>query len=302
MKTAPSATWTILSLLKWTTEYFQAQGVSEPRASAEVLLAHALGMERMALYLQYDKPLTAEELGRFKTLLRQRLAGEPTQYIIGHQEFWSLDFLVNPAALIPRPETEVLVEAILDQVQQLDLPQNGRYLLDLGTGSGVLAVVLARELPEAQLVALDLSTAALQLARANARRHQVADRIWFVQGDLFQPLRVRPIFGVIASNPPYVPTSEWARLPREIRNFEPQAALDGGPDGLEIMRRIISEAYHYLVPGGLLALEIGHNQAERVLELFAAQPAYLTREIRPDYQGVPRVVVAQTVGMVGYSG
>ncbi|MDD3581185.1 MAG: peptide chain release factor N(5)-glutamine methyltransferase [Desulfobacca sp.] len=293
MKADRGVVWTILELLRWTTDYFKAKGVSEPRAAAQVLLAHCLGLERIELYLQYNKPLTAEELASFKTLIRRRLTGEPTQYITGHQEFWSLDFLVTPAALIPRPETEILIEAVLEQVQQPDSPLAKGPVLDVGTGSGVLAVVLARTLPDPWVVALDLSATALALAQENARRLGAADRISFVQGDLSQPLAPGPTFALIVSNPPYVPTGDWQRLPRETRDFEPRAALDGGPDGLAVIRRLISTAHQYLLPGGLLALEMGQGQAEAVLDLIAQQAAYGPAQLRRDYQQIQRVVLVR---------
>ncbi|MBW1916504.1 MAG: peptide chain release factor N(5)-glutamine methyltransferase [Deltaproteobacteria bacterium] len=293
MTADPGAAWTIMELLCWTTSYFHHKGISEPRASAEVLLAHCLGRGRLALYLQHDQPLSTAELANFKELIRRRLAGEPTQYITGHQEFWSLDFLVNPAVLIPRPETEILIDTVLKQVQQPDFPLAQGPLLDLGTGSGVLAIVLARELPVARFVALDLSAAALAVAQENARRHQVVERIGFIRGDLFQPLAPRPTFSVIISNPPYVPTREWQHLPREIRHYEPRAALDGGPDGLAVIRRLVSEAHQYLIPGGLLALEVGQGQASAVLDLLLQQGAYAPAETRYDYQKIQRVVFAR---------
>jgi release factor glutamine methyltransferase len=292
MKADSPSTWTILRLLQWATGYFQAKGVSEPRASAEVLLAHCLGTSRVELYLRYDQPLIPEELARYKALIKRRLQGEPTQYITGHQEFWSMDFLVSPAALIPRPETEILVEAILDQVHQADFPRAGLRLLDLGTGSGILAIVLARELLEARVVALDISRAALKLAQENAGRHQVLRRIDFVQGNLWQALAPHPNFMVIMSNPPYIPHPDLSRLPVEVGDFEPRLALDGGPDGLEIIRTLVAQAHQYLVPGGLLALEIGHDQAEKVLKILERHGAYGEPVIRKDYQGIARVVLA----------
>ncbi|MFP3866547.1 MAG: peptide chain release factor N(5)-glutamine methyltransferase [Desulfobacteraceae bacterium] len=293
MKAARGAAWTIMDLLRWTNGYFRDKGVSEPRASAEVLLAYCLGLERLALYLRHDQPLSAGEVASFKALMQRRLAGEPTQYITGHQEFWSLDFLVSPAVLIPRPETEILIETVLEQVRQQDFPLTGGPLLDVGTGSGVLAIVLAQELPDSQVAALDQSAAALALAQENARRHQVAHRIGFIRGDLLEPLAPRPRFAVIIANPPYVPTSEWGHLPREIRDHEPRVALNGGPDGLTVIRRLVSEAHHYLIPGGLLALEVGNSQAPAVLDLLSPQEAYGPGQVRGDYHQVERVVFAR---------
>jgi len=288
-------TWTILALLRWTTDYFAQRGVSEPRASAEVLLAHVLGTRRLDLYLRHDQPLTEAELARFKTLVQRRLTGEPTQYLTGHQEFWSLDLRVSPAVLIPRPETEVLLETVLDLIRRPDSPPV-RWVLDLGTGSGALALALARELPEARVVAVDISPEALLLARQNARRHHVEPRLHLVRGDLCGPLKPGPGFQVIVSNPPYIPTADLPSLPPEIRDYEPRLALDGGPDGLAVLRRLAAQVHLHLAPGGLVALEVGLGQAPAVQALLAATAAYAATGCRPDYAGVDRVVWARRSG------
>ncbi len=292
MSAGQSPAWTILRVLRWAQNYLQQKGISEPRAGASVLLAHCLQCTRLDLYLRYDKPLTAAELDCYKRLLRRRLAQEPIPYITGHQEFWSLDFLVSPAVLIPRPETELIIEAVLKYAADFpDAPAN-RRILDVGTGSGVLAVVLAKEFPQAQVVALDQSAAALAVARENSRRHEVQDRVALVQGDLLAPLAPEPFFDIIVSNPPYVPTHEWEQLPLEIRDHEPRLALDGGPDGLEVIRLLVPEVHHLLRPGGLLALEVGQGQAEMVAQLLAQTRAYAPAKIIPDYQHIGRVVTA----------
>ncbi len=282
-------TWTILTLLRWTTDYFAARGVSEPRASAEVLLAHVLGLSRLDLYLRHDQPVAEAELGRFKALIKRRAAGEPTQYLTGRQEFWSLELRVSPAVLIPRPETEVVVETVLECARKPDFPAVQR-VLDLGTGSGALAVALATEFPEARVTALDLAPEALALARENARRLGVQARLAGIRGDLWAPLKPGPHFQIIVSNPPYIPTAELERLPPEIRDHEPRLALDGGADGLATIRRLTADAHHYLAPGGLLALEVGEGQAAATQALLTATGAYAETGSRPDYAGIDRVV------------
>jgi|UniRef100_A0A7C3Z9K9 release factor glutamine methyltransferase len=321
--------WTILTLLRWTSRHFEEKGVSEPRASAEILLAHTLGLSRLDLYLRHDQPLTPEELARFKALIVRRRLGEPVAYLTGHKEFWSLDFLVTPAVLIPRPETEVLVEAVLHVLRgggqglQASAPSsetppptpyrasgrefegrareprspgpplNPPLALDVGAGSGAVVVALAREMPDSAWVAVDISLAALQVARENARRHGVAERIAFLQGDLLAAIRPEPGFGLIVANLPYVPRKEWERLPKEIRDYEPKEALLGGEDGLALLAHLCREAHRYLHPGGWLALEMGLGQAEQVMGFLDETGAYDTLKTADDYQGIKRVVLAR---------
>jgi release factor glutamine methyltransferase len=299
MNEGPSASWTILALLRWTTGYFEEKGVSEARASAEILLAHVLGLSRLDLYLRHDQPLTPEELASFKALIVRRRLGEPVAYLTGHKEFWSLDFLVTTATLIPRPETEVLVEAVLDvfrgggQGTQPPAPSPHNSLaIDVGVGSGAVVVAMAKELPDLAWVAVDVSAAALQVARENARRHGVAERISFFQGDLLSGIRPGPRFRLIVANLPYVSQAEWEHLSKEIRDYEPSEALLAGEDGLVFIRPLSWQAHQYLQPGGWLALEVGASQAERVIELLDETKAYTTLKIINDYQGMPRVVLA----------
>jgi len=286
--------WTIVELLRWAADYFRDKGVSEPRASAEVLLANALGLSRLDLYLRHDQPLTPEELARFKTLVLRRRQGEPVAYITGHREFWSLDFLVSPAVLIPRPETEILVQAVLEVLKTENRkPKTENRGLDVGTGSGAVVIALARELPGMQWVAVDVSRAALDVARENARRHRVAQQIHFFQADLFAGLKPGFGFGAIVANLPYVPRGEWEQLPREIRSFEPPGALLGGEDGLDFIRLLAHRAPHYLRPRGWVALEVGAGQAPAVMELLEETGVYHRSAALPDYQGIQRVVRAQ---------
>ena len=289
----PEESWTVLKLLQWTTDYFQKNNVPEPRTSAEVLLAHVLGEDRLFLYLNYDRPMETSELTAYRTSIKRRLEGEPNQYIPGLQEFWSLPLRVSPDVLIPRPETEVLVEAVLEFLAKTEPTVD---ILDLGTGSGAIAIALARELPTARIVATDLSMAALQLAQENAKSNQVDDKIFFIQGDMFGAIPGgSQKFTVVVTNPPYVSDAEILELPREIRDFEPHHALEGGPDGLVVIRRIIAEAPTVLSPAGALIMEMGADQAESVLALVKDSQNYESYRIVKDYSGLDRVLVAKKI-------
>lgn len=286
----PEEPWTILKLLQWTTDYFKRNNVAEPRASAEVLLAHVLSEDRLFLYLNYDRPMDAGELAAFRTFVKRRLAGEPNQYITGTQEFWSLPFRVNPDVLIPRPETEILLEAVLEFLGSVEY---GVSILDLGTGSGAIAIALARELGAARIVATDLSMAALKLARENARLNQVDRNIHFVCCDMFSAFSIASQeFKVVVTNPPYVSQAEFSELPREIRDYEPRYALDGGPDGLAAISHIIREAPTVLSQTGALIMEMGADQAESVSTLVRDSHHYQTYRTIKDYSGIDRVLVA----------
>jgi release factor glutamine methyltransferase len=273
-----------------------------------VLLAYVLGLSRLDLYLRYDQPLTPEELARFKALMVRRLKGEPVAYLTGHREFWSLDFQIASGVLIPRPETEILVTAALEaakdflgissasqKVSQERQTANGKrktglWGMEIGAGSGAVVVALARELRDFNWLALDLSAAALAVARNNARRHGAADRIHLVRSNLLSALKPVPRFALMVANLPYVPRAEWEQLPRDIRDFEPREALLGGEDGLDLIRPLARQAHLYLPHGGCLALEVGAGQAEPVLELLRATGAYEQLESLKDYQGIQRVV------------
>jgi release factor glutamine methyltransferase len=282
--------WTILKLLHWTTDYFNRNKVAEPRASAEVLLAHLLSQDRLFLYLNYDRPMEAEELAAFRTLVKRRLAGEPNQYITGMQEFWSLPFRVSPNVLIPRPETEVLLETVLEF---LGSSPHEMRVLDLGTGSGAIAVALARELAVTNIVATDSSLAALKLAQENAVLNQVDSKIDFVCADLFSAFSPGAVkFTVVATNPPYLSQADFAKLSPEIRDYEPRYALDGGLDGLAAIRPIIQEASSVLSQQGALIMEIGADQAESVSTLVKDNRHYGRYKIIKDYSSLDRVLLA----------
>lgn len=289
-KTPERATWTILELVTWTTGYFDDQGLENPRSEAEILLAHTLGKRRIDLYLNHDQPLCDAELKRFKGLIRRRLSGEPVAYITGRREFWSLELAVNPAVLIPRPETECLVEAVLPFLQQDG--GSARRVLDMGTGSGAIVIALAHECPRQRYLALDRSLPALVTARQNARRHGVDGRIDWLCADWTTALMPeRATFDLIVSNPPYIPSRDIMGLQPEIRDHEPRTALDGSSDGLACLVRIIDTAHRFLMPGGMLALEMGFDQGAATRNLAAKDGHYTDFRIVKDYSGLDRVAV-----------
>jgi len=286
--------WTVLKVLQWTTQYFKDRGFEQPRADAEVLLAHALGFERIQLYLNYDKPLSFEELTQFRGFVRRRAAFEPAQYITGRQEFWSLEFTVSTAVLIPRPETELLVEKALETATETPC-----LVLDLGTGSGAIAVALAHERASISVVATDKSWRAVEVARMNAVRNGVEGRIFFAVMDLFDATRPRPLFDIIVSNPPYVSDAEILDLAREIANYEPRSALrGGGRHGLAMVRRILERFEAFLKPEGSLLMEIGQGQAEILQKELSADLISRLKFIE-DYSGIKRVLHVRGKGKPG---
>ncbi|RKG78263.1 peptide chain release factor N(5)-glutamine methyltransferase [Corallococcus sp. CA049B] len=260
-----SDVWTIRRLLTWTTGHFEKRGVDAPRLTTEILLAHVLKTGRVRLYVDLDRPLSKDELAAFKALIERRLAGEPTNYLTGTKEFYNRPFKVDARVLIPRPETELLVEAVLHAVPR-DAPSR---VLDVCTGSGCIAISVAAERPQATVLATDLSRDACALARENAQALGVSERVSVLEGDLFSPLPPDATFRVVVSNPPYIDSGDIAGLSAEVRR-EPRLALDGGPDGLVALRRVIQGARRVLEPGGLLALEMGETQGSAVLELLRA--------------------------------
>lgn len=284
-----------MDLVKWTAGYFNNHQVESARSEAEILLAHALGMRRIDLYLNHDQPLGEEELKRFKALINRRLDREPVAYITGTREFWSLALAVNPSVLIPRPETECLVEALLPFLD--DQTGSPKRVLDMGTGSGAIIIALAHEHPEHRYVAMDRSAAALQLARQNARKHKLAHRIdWYCGSWDAALMPDRQVFDLIATNPPYIRSGDISGLAPEIRNHEPRMALDGSGDGLKCIRQIIESAHRYLSPGGLLALEIGYDQGPVTRSIARHVGQYRSSRIIKDYSGHDRVVLMERVG------
>ncbi len=262
-----------------------AAAVTEPRREAGSLLAHVLGRDRGFIIAHADDPLTAEQREALQMLVDRRTAGEPLQYIIAHQEFFKLDFEVNANVLIPRPETELIVEISLELLRIDPEP----YFADIGTGSGCIAISMLYELPEAHAVATDVSRAALHVARRNAERHRVSDRLALLESDCFSNLDANESFTLITSNPPYVSADELKSVQREVR-FEPHAALAAGSDGLSVIRRLVNEARPFLRTGGYLVFEIGFGQSEAVEQLIDLDVWELTG-LRPDLQGIARAVM-----------
>jgi release factor glutamine methyltransferase len=254
--------WTIREVLNWTRGYFEDAGIVQPRLEAEILLAHALDVDRLHLYLAPDKPLTGDERLRYRNVVKQRRSGTPLQHVIGEVSFYGLRFRVDRQTLIPRAETEELLDQVLKRASRDRVVR----CLDLGTGTGVIAVCMARYLPLAQITAVDISPDALQVARQNAKLNDVEDRICFVESSWFA--NVEGTFDFIASNPPYIRSSELENLPREVRDHEPPVALDGGADGLDSIRAIAANLRTFLRPGGVVLMEIGHDQGARVKSIL----------------------------------
>lgn len=280
-------TWTIGRLLTWTTKYLTDRGSDSPRLDAELLLAHAAGCPRIGLYTAFEELPSENVRTTFRELVRRRAEGTPVAYLLGRREFYSMEFAVTPDVLIPRPETEFLVIAVLDALRRR---AGATRVVDIGTGSGAIAVAVARHAPQACVVALDRSAAALEVARANARRHGVADRIEFVESDLLTAIAAKERFDVVASNPPYVSTAEMATLAADVARHEPRAALEAGPLGTEVYARIIPQAAQRLAPQGELWLEISPLRLGGVVELMAAEERLEVLPVVKDLAGQARVV------------
>ena len=281
--------WTVLRLILWSAEYLTQKGVSSGRLDAEHLLAHVLGVSRLQLYLEFERSLTVDELDGFRPLLKRRAAREPLQYIIGQQPFRELELKVCPGVLIPRPETEQLVDVVLEWIagSSIDRPT----ILDVGTGTGAIGLSLAME-ARAVVVATDVSGAALEVARENREAADLTDTVALHLGSLFEPLDDNARFDVIVSNPPYVAEVDEDALEPEVRDWEPRGALFAGADGLDVIRSLVAGAARYLRTGGLLALEVGSGQAGTVAPLLEAAEGYTAVRIRRDHAGIERFVLA----------
>ncbi len=285
-----SETWTVGRLIPWAADYLKSYGVEAARLSGELLLARVLACTRLELYLRFEQPLKPGELAAFKGLILRRRAHEPVAYILGTREFWGLEMSCGPGVLVPRPESEHLVEEALARLQDLESPR----VLDLCTGSGAVALALAQELPTAEVVASDISDQALTWARANADNLGLQGRVSFRQGDLWEPVAAAfGFFDLITANPPYVTEDEWDTLPNEVRDFEPRQALVGGADGLEIARAIIAGAGAHLRPLGWLLVELGAGQAETACELARTCGAFDDVSLAQDLGGIDRVLICQ---------
>ncbi len=312
--------WTIGRILKWTEQYFKDKGIESPRLDAEVLLAHVLEKQRIYLYVHFDEPLQPGELAAYREMVKQRVLHVPVAQILGEKEFMGLTFKVTADTLVPRPDTEILVQAAVERLKAMrgeakapedealadgeeassaanrdeaavDVSQEPLRIADIGTGSGAICLSVLRYLAGTVADTVDISPAARAVAEENAASLGLQDRVTFHTGDLLQPL-VGMTFAAILSNPPYIPEADIATLAPEVRLKEPHTALSGGRDGLDFYRRLAKEAPAMLVPGGFMAFEVGIHQAEPVAALAKANPLIARTEILPDYAGIDRVVVA----------
>ena len=288
------AVWTIARLLTWTTDFFREHGIENPRLDAEVLLGAVLGKDRMYLYVHFDEPLEPAELARFRSYVKERAAHVPLAYVLGRREFMGLDFRVTRDTLIPRPDTEILVQCAVDFLRARAAEgRNDLALADIGMGTGAIALSVLHYTEGTRADAVDISPAAAEVARENAERLNLTERIEIHEGDLTAPLAGRS-YDVILSNPPYIPTADIAGLMPEVRSYEPHLALDGGTDGLNIYRRLMADAPALLKEGGAIAVEVGIDEAAAVAALAMAHPRIVRTEILKDLAGIERVVVGYT--------
>jgi len=281
-------TWTIGRLLTWTQEYLAEHNVDSPRLDAEVLLAEARDCQRIELYAAYHEEADERTRTAFRELVRRRAEGTPVAYLVGHREFYSMDFHVTPDVLIPRPETELVVLTMIERIRAGNFKQP--RIADVGTGSGIIAVCMAKHVPDCSVAATDISPAALEVARTNAAAHGVEAQIDFLEGDLLEPSQGE--FDFIASNPPYVADDEMASLAREVRDHEPERALRGGNEGLDVFKRLIPDSTEKLVSGAWLILEIG-TRHDAVLQLIRANGNFEGPETIKDLSGLPRVIASR---------
>jgi release factor glutamine methyltransferase len=284
--------WTIGRLLAWTTDYLKRQGAESPRLDAEVLLAAVRGCRRIELYTAFDQTADVATREKFRELVRRRAEGTPVAYLVGRKEFYSLSFLVTPDVLIPRPETELLVVRLLDLAKERGTGGEPISIADIGTGSGIIAVCAARSLPKARVIAIDVSPAAIAVARENAAAHGVAERIEWFESDLLSGVPAERRFDFVASNPPYVSSAEFAKLPATVKDFEPHQALEAGPRGTEVIERLIPAAAERLLPGGWLLMEISPMIEPTVRTLLEAVAAFEAGPTIKDLAGLPRIVQA----------
>lgn len=289
---SPSEPWTIGRLLAWTTDYLKQTGAASPRLDAEILLATAADCERIQLYTSFNELASEEVRTAFRELVRRRAEGTPVAYLVGHREFYSRSFRVTPDVLIPRPETEHLVIEALDLIKAR--PDAAPLdVVDVGTGSGAIAICLALEAPHARVHAVDISPAAVEVARKNAADHGVDGRLSLAVGDLLSEFAPEPLLDLVVSNPPYVSDAELAEAAREVRDHEPHLALRGGPTGVEVIARLIPQAALRLRPGGWLILEISPTIESRVRELITANGPFAEPKLTKDLAGHPRILRVQ---------
>lgn len=283
--------WTVGRLLTWTTDYLKKSGAESPRLDAEVLLAEARGTQRIQLYTAFEEVVAEDVRGKFREFVKRRAEGMPVAYIVGHKEFYSLPFKVTQDVLIPRPETEHVVIAVLDHLKAMNVaaPQ----VVDIGTGSGCIAISVAKHAPTAQVTAIDISPAALAIAKENAATSGVSERVTFVESDLLTKIPAQPTLDLVVSNPPYVTEAEWGKLEPNVRDFEPKTALVGGATGLEITAKLVTQAAERLKPGGWLVLEIHAGLQKQTEELLAKNGGFQKISTSKDLAQLPRVVQGQ---------
>jgi release factor glutamine methyltransferase len=288
------APWTIGRLLTWTTDFLREKGAESPRLDAEVLLAHARGCKRIELYTAFEDTAPDALRDKFRGLVKERAAGKPVAYLVGQREFFSLPFEVTPDVLIPRPETELVVVRAIDIAKEWAAAgRTDVTIADVGTGSGILAVTLAKHLPNSRVTAIDVSAAALAVAQRNAALHGVTERSNWVEGDVLAAVPAAPAFDLIVSNPPYVTSGELADLADDVRQYEPKLALDGGPEGTTVIERLLPQAVERLKLGGWLLMEIGPSIVDRVQRLIETTAGLVRHATLKDIAGLPRVVQAQ---------
>lgn len=295
--------WTIGKILKWTEGYFSRCGLDSPRLDAEVLLSHVLKKERIYLYVHFDQPLNEDELAMYRDFVKKRSRYMPVAYITGNREFMGLNFHVTEATLIPRPDTEVLVETAMEKLKEMaknagsDDIENGKgqIIADLGTGSGAICLSMLSYMKDLQAVTVDISAGALDVAKGNAESLGVTDRIEFIQGDFLEPIKEQVskgvLFDAIISNPPYIPKADLAGLMPDVQGYEPMGALDGGADGLDFYRRLLTGAAALLKEDGFLAIEIGIGQSEPLKKMAERNLAWKNVEVRQDLAGIDRCMV-----------
>lgn len=304
---APPEAWTVRRVLEWTTGHLKKHGSDTARLDAEILLAHARGCQRIQLYTAYDEPLADAVRATMRDLVQRRAQAEPVAYLVGHREFFSLNFRVTRDVLIPRPDTETLVIEIIEGVKTLVAASTSSgqtagtvRVLDLCTGSGCVAIAVAKNCQMTKLnvnvVATDISAAALNIARENAAANKIDDRVEFFEGDLFAPLATAAKFDIIAGNPPYISSAEIDTLDAEVAKHEPRLALDGGPTGLSVFERLIAAAPQHAAPGALFLMEISPEQTEPLQQMLTAHGGYSDVTVRKDLAGRPRVIRARITG------
>ena len=290
------AEWTIQKLLSWTAKYFTDKGLDSPRFSAELLISHVLGMKRIELYTQFDKPIAKQQLDVLHNLVKRVGQNEPIGYLIGKTEFYSLELNISPDCLIPRPETELLVERAIEFLRR----RAGRQLVcDLCTGSSCVAIAIAKNFPDADITATDISDAALKIAAKNVEKHQLSTRIKLLCGDLFDPIILQlntGKFDLIVCNPPYVSKAEFEKLDKNVKDYEPKAALFAGENGLDVHRKITESVDQFLKPDGALMLEIGYAQGQAIRELLEQAGYFAEITIEKDFHNNDRIAIAKAKG------